>query len=72
MRILPALLLALAFTSRLLATPLPAPLPLKSGWQLQDAAKVAAPGPSVSRADYQPRGWYKADGPRHRPDLPGR
>ena len=58
-----ALLLALAFTPRLTAASLPAPLSLNSGWQLQDAAKVAAPGPSVSRAGYQPRGWYKATVP---------
>ena len=57
---LPALLL-LAFAPRIgAAAPLPAPLSLNAGWQLQDAAKVAAPGPSVSRAGYQPRGWHKA------------
>ncbi len=60
-RSLLVLLLALAFAPRLdAAAPLPAPLSLNSGWQLQDAAKVAAPGPSVSQAGYQPRGWYKA------------
>lgn len=57
------LALLLAFTPRLTAVPLPASLPLNSSWQLQDAAKVAAPGPSVSRPGYQPRGWYKATVP---------
>ena len=56
---LPALLL-LAFAPRLTAAPLPAPISLNTGWQLQDAAKVAASGPAVSRPTYQPRGWYKA------------
>jgi len=37
-----------------------APLPLNAGWQLQDAAKVAAPEATVSRAGYQTRGWYRA------------
>jgi len=54
---LPAVLL-LAFTPRLSAAP--APLPLNAGWQLQDAAQVAAPQAAVSRAGYQPRGWHKA------------
>lgn len=62
--LLPAMLLALALVPRLdAAVPLPAPLPLNSGWRLQDAAKVAAPGPSVSRPGYQPRGWYRATVP---------
>jgi predicted GH43/DUF377 family glycosyl hydrolase len=62
-RSLLALLLAFAFAPQLTAAPLPAPIPLNAGWQLQDAAKVAAPGPSVSRVGYQPRGWYKATVP---------
>lgn len=53
-------LLLLAFAPRLSAAPLPAPLPLNAGWQLQDAAKVAAPSPSISRVGYQPRGWHTA------------
>ena len=54
-------LMLLAFTMRLdAAAPLPAPLSLNAGWKLQDAAKVVAPAPSVSRAGYQPRGWHTA------------
>ena len=37
-----------------------ASLSLNAGWQLQDAAKVAAPEAVISDAGYQPRGWYKA------------
>ncbi len=58
--LLSALFLSLAFTARLAAVPLPAPMSLNTGWRLQDAAKVAAPGPSVSRVGYQPRDWFKA------------
>ena len=62
---LPALpllaILVLAFTTRLdAAAPLPAPLSLNAGWKLQDAVKVPAPAPSISRADYHPRGWHTA------------
>jgi hypothetical protein len=40
--------------------PLPEPVRLASGWELQDAAKVADTGDALSRADYQPAGWHKA------------
>ena len=50
----------LAHAPRLSAAPLPAPLSLNAGWKLQDAAKVPAPASSVSRAEYQPRGWHTA------------
>ena len=53
-------LLLLAFAPCLSAAPLPAPISLNVGWQLQDEAKVDASGPAVSRPTYQPRGWYKA------------
>ena len=57
---LPALLL-LAFAPCIgAAASQPAPIPLNTGWQLQDEAKVAASGPAVSRAGYPMRGWYKA------------
>ena len=56
---LPAVLL-LALAPRLTAAPPPSPLSLDVGWQLQDAAKVAAPEAAVSRAGYQPRGWHRA------------
>jgi mannosylglycoprotein endo-beta-mannosidase len=33
------------------------------GWQMQDSAKVAEPGPAVSSASFQPQGWYAATVP---------
>jgi len=36
---------------------------LASGWELQDAAKVAPSGEAVSRADFQTTGWYRATVP---------
>ena len=53
-------LLLLAFAPCLTAASQPAPIPLNTGWQLQDEAKVAASGPALSRAGYPTRGWYKA------------
>ncbi|HZB89222.1 MAG TPA: glycoside hydrolase family 2, partial [Terracidiphilus sp.] len=43
--------------------PLPAPLVLAHGWQLQDAAKVAQSGAEVSSAAFNPAGWYPATVP---------
>jgi beta-galactosidase/beta-glucuronidase len=37
--------------------------PLAGGWQLQEAAKVTAPGATLSSTGYQPRGWYAATVP---------
>jgi hypothetical protein len=39
------------------------PVVLSSGWQLQDAAKVAQAGSSVATATFQPSGWYTATVP---------
>ena len=38
-------------------------LPLNSGWQLQDSAKVSETGASLSSTSYAPRRWYKATVP---------
>jgi len=43
--------------------PLPAPVVLRSGWQLQDVAKTPQPGAEVSSAGFQPSGWYAATVP---------
>jgi len=56
----PSLWFSLVFLLVVPAHAVPAPITLNSGWQLQDAAKVAAPGPSVSRPVFEPAGWYKA------------
>ncbi len=40
-----------------------APLVLSSGWQLQDAAKVARRGADLSRPGFQPAGWIPATVP---------
>ncbi len=45
------------------ATGLPAAVTLSAGWQLQDIAKVPDVGGAVSKAGYQPAGWYKATVP---------
>jgi beta-mannosidase len=37
--------------------------PTLSGWQMQDVAKVAEPGATVSLTTYQPAAWYKATVP---------
>jgi Glycosyl hydrolase 2 galactose-binding domain-like/Exo-beta-D-glucosaminidase Ig-fold domain/Glycosyl hydrolases family 2/Glycosyl hydrolases family 2, TIM barrel domain len=42
---------------------LPPPIPLSSGWLLQDAAKVPQTGAVVSTADFQPDGWHQATVP---------
>ena len=39
---------------------LPAPIELTSGWQLQDAAKVTAPGAEIASPAFGPSGWYAA------------
>jgi len=41
----------------------PQPLVLSSGWQLQDAAKVAQPGAEVAAAGFNASGWYNATVP---------
>ena len=40
--------------------PLPPPIELASGWQLQDASKVPQSGATISAADFQPTGWLAA------------
>ncbi len=42
------------------AAPLPQPVTLGSGWQLQDVAKVPQPGAQVSSAGFDTNGWYAA------------
>ncbi len=43
-----------------LAAPLPAPIDLVSGWQLQHSAKVPESGAVVSSSSYRPQGWLAA------------
>ena len=45
------------------AAPLPQPVTLGSGWQLQDVAKVPQPGAQVSSAGFDTNGWYAATVP---------
>jgi len=45
------------------AAPLPQPVTLGSGWQLQDVAKVPQPGAQVSSAGFDTAGWYAATVP---------
>lgn len=42
------------------AATLPAQVELASGWQLQDAAKVKAPGATISVQGFPATGWYTA------------
>ena len=39
------------------------PVPIASGWQLQDVAKVADGGAAVSSASFKTKGWYTATVP---------
>jgi len=43
--------------------PIPAPVELRSGWQLQDAAKVPENGAALSMASFEPSHWLKATVP---------
>ena len=52
-----------ASTALAQSKPTPAPFELTAGWQLQDSAKVAAPGSTVSTQGYQPTGWLGATVP---------
>ncbi len=45
------------------SSPLPLPLTIDSGWQLQDAAKVAEAGAAISMEGYKPQNWYAATVP---------
>ncbi len=42
---------------------LPEPLRLRTGWRLQQVGKVPQRGETISRTDYEPRGWYQATVP---------
>jgi hypothetical protein len=41
----------------------PVPVVVSTGWQLQDAAKVAQAGPAVALSQFKPVGWYAATVP---------
>ncbi|HEY1807735.1 MAG TPA: beta galactosidase jelly roll domain-containing protein, partial [Acidobacteriaceae bacterium] len=43
--------------------PVPAPMEISSGWQLQDVVKVPQAGATVSARDYQAQGWLAATVP---------
>jgi hypothetical protein len=45
------------------AAPLPAPVILASGWQLQDVAKVPQPAAQVAQLGFDTSGWYAATVP---------
>ena len=45
------------------AAPLPAPVILASGWQLQDVAKVPQPAAQVAKLGFDTSGWYAATVP---------
>ncbi|HTW61503.1 MAG TPA: hypothetical protein VMD55_06805, partial [Terracidiphilus sp.] len=45
------------------AAPLPAPVILSSGWQLQDVAKVPQPAAQVAQLGFETSGWYAATVP---------
>jgi hypothetical protein len=42
---------------------LPQPVPVASGWQLQDVAKVQQPGAVIASDSFKPAGWYAATVP---------
>ena len=41
----------------------PAPWVISSGWQLQDASRVAQDGEEIARVDFHPDGWHPATVP---------
>jgi hypothetical protein len=43
-----------------LAASQPEQVPINSGWQLQDSAKVKGDGPTIASPGYKPDGWYTA------------
>jgi hypothetical protein len=45
------------------SSPVPLPVTIASGWQLQDAAKVPDAGSAVASGKYKPKGWYAATVP---------
>jgi hypothetical protein len=45
------------------SAPVPLPVTIASGWQLQDVAKVPDAGAAVSTERYKPTGWYAATVP---------
>ena len=45
------------------SSPVPMPVTIASGWQLQDTAKVSDAGATVSTERYKPKGWYAATVP---------
>ena len=45
------------------SSPLPPPVTIDSGWQLQDASKVPQPGAAIALPDFKPQGWYAATVP---------
>ncbi|MCU1223383.1 MAG: glycoside hydrolase, partial [Edaphobacter sp.] len=45
------------------SSPLPPPVTIDSGWQLQDASRVSQPGTALALADFKPQGWYAATVP---------
>ncbi len=47
----------------LAASEVPAPMSLRTGWELQEVGKVPQDGEALSRAGYHPDGWYKATVP---------
>ena len=55
-----AVVCLLLLSARAWPAPLPAPVPLNSGWMLADAAAVPALGEAVSRPGYAPQGWHAA------------
>lgn len=51
------------FSIRAATTDAGQPIPLTSGWELQDAARISETGAAISQLDYQPVGWLPATVP---------
>ena len=45
------------------SAPVPLPVTIERGWQLQDAAKVPEAGAAIASVGYKPQSWYAATVP---------
>lgn len=62
-RLAPIAVLILSGAVAVAQKPVPEPVEISAGWQLQDVAKAPQAGATISAKDYQPQGWLVATVP---------